>query len=84
MSGILGCFVCKRKLKKPVQPIPAVLSSAKSRISVLSTLKASSQSLVSEEAKYELMSQRRPRPRGVSNKPLVEYKFPRVKSEVEG
>lgn len=84
MSGFLGCFLCKSKPKKAVYPVPT--GGKKSRAPEMSTF-CNSSSLVPtfrpQEGDFEGLSGRRPRPDRVSNRPLREYRFPRVESMIE-
>lgn len=86
MSGLLACFTCHRKPKKPVRPIVARSPCVESRTSELSGYhRASTLSSIyaPETPGCEGVTKRRQRDGKVVNKPLREYKFPRVESMFE-
>lgn len=86
MSSLFACFACHRKPKKPIRPIVAGSSCVDSRTSEFSAYhRASTLSSIyaPETPGFEGVTKRRQRDGKVANKPLREYKFPRVESMFE-
>ena len=86
MSSLLACFTCHRKPKKSIHPIVARSSCVESRTSeLLAYHRASTLSSICapETPGFEGVTKRKQRDGKVVNKPLRDYKFPRVESMFE-
>lgn len=81
MSGLLACFTC-RKAKKPVRPSARSPSVEPHTSDQLTYHRASTQSMVYPQETEGVAQRRRPGAK-VTNKPMKEYKFPRVESMFE-
>jgi len=83
MSGLLACFTCTRKHKKSVRPSAARSTSTDPHsCEQMAYLRASTQSMLYVQ-EAEGVTQRRRTGTKVTNKPLKEYKFPRMESMFE-